>query len=134
MLYVFLLVALSVAVSWPLGKMAAWAMNDPVAGRGFRHAAERLFVKAGGKIVTKQQGWKSYVLSMLLFNVLIFISVFLVLGAQQWLPLNPDAKGALEGSLIFNTTASFTTNTNLQHYSGEQALSYLGQFALMWLQ
>ena len=51
MLYVFLLVALSVAVSWPLGKMAAWAMNDPVAGRGFRHAAERLFVKVGGKFI-----------------------------------------------------------------------------------
>ena len=134
MLYVIMLVALSVAVSWPLGKLAAWAMNDPVSDYGFRHAAENLFVKCGGRVVSRQQTWKNYALSMLLFNVLIFIAVFLVLGAQQWLPLNPDAKGALEGSLIFNTTASFTTNTNLQHYSGEQALSYIGQFALMFLQ
>ena len=44
---------------------------------------------------------------------------FAILALQQCLPLNPDGKGALERSLIFNTAASFTTNTNLQHYSGE---------------
>lgn len=134
MLYVFLLVALCVVVSWPIGKMAFWAMNDPVSDHGFRNIAEKLFVKCGGQTVTRQQNWKQYILSILLFNTLLFTAVYLVLGAQQWLPLNPDGKGALEGSLIFNTTASFITNTNLQHYSGEQALSYLGQFALMWLQ
>ena len=134
MLYVFLLVALCVVVSWPIGKMAFWAMNDPVSDHGFRNAVEKLFVKCGGQTVTRQQNWKQYILSILLFNTLLFTAVYLVLGAQQWLPLNPDGKGALEGSLIFNTTASFITNTNLQHYSGEQALSYLGQFALMWLQ
>ncbi|MBI3118370.1 MAG: potassium-transporting ATPase subunit A, partial [Candidatus Hydrogenedentes bacterium] len=54
---------------------------------------------------------------------------------QQYLPLNPDGKGVLEGSLLFNTAASFTSNTNLQHYSGEVSLSYFSQlFALMWLQ
>ncbi len=37
--------------------------------------------------------------------------------------------------MIFNTAASFTTNTNLQHYSGEVSMSYLSQLAaLMWLQ
>ncbi len=49
--------------------------------------------------------------------------------------MNPDHKGAIGASLIFHTTASFTTNTNLQHYSGEQTMSYLSQLlALMWLQ
>ena len=134
MLYVFLLVALCVVVSWPIGKMATWAMSDPVSDRGFRRADENLFVKTGGNVDRGQQNWKQYALSMLLFNALIFTFIYLVLGTQQWLPLNPDGKGALEGSLIFNTTASFTSNTNLQHYSGEQALSYIGQFALMFLQ
>lgn len=134
MLYVFLLVALCVVVSWPIGKMATWAMSDPVSDRGFRRAVENLFVKCGGNVVRGQQNWKQYALSMLLFNALIFTFIYLVLGTQQWLPLNPDGKGALGGSLIFNTTASFTSNTNLQHYSGEQALSYIGQFALMFLQ
>jgi potassium-transporting ATPase potassium-binding subunit len=31
----------------------------------------------------------------------------------------------------FNTAVSFVTNTNLQHYSGESSLSYLGQLTLM---
>ena len=58
-----------------------------------------------------------------------------MLTTQQWLPLNPDGKGALEPSLAFNTAASFTSNTNLQHYSGEVSLSYFSQLcALMWLQ
>jgi K+-transporting ATPase ATPase A chain len=60
---------------------------------------------------------------------------FVILAMQQYLPLNPDGKETIEGSLIFNTAASFTTNTNLQHYSGEVSLSYLSQLAaLMWLQ
>ena len=72
MLYVFLLVALCVVVSWPIGKMATWAMSDPVSDRGFRRAVENLFVKCGGNVVRGQQNWKQYALSMLLFNALIF--------------------------------------------------------------
>jgi K+-transporting ATPase ATPase A chain len=41
--------------------------------------------------------------------------------------LNPDGKGPLYPTTLFNTVASFLTNTNLQHYSGEQHLSYLSQ-------
>jgi K+-transporting ATPase ATPase A chain len=37
----------------------------------------------------------------------------------------------MTGDLAFNTTVSFVTNTNLQHYSGESGLSYLGQLILM---
>jgi K+-transporting ATPase ATPase A chain len=56
------------------------------------------------------------------------------LTTQGWLPLNPDGKESLEASLAFHTAVSFTTNTNLQHYSGEVSLSYLSQMSLMWLQ
>src|SRR5262249_18479489 len=62
---------------------------------------------------------------------------FLVLATQPWHPgfLNPDGKGMLSPSTIFNTTASFLTNTNLQHYSGEVHLSYGSQlFAILWKQ
>jgi K+-transporting ATPase ATPase A chain len=37
----------------------------------------------------------------------------------------------MSGDLAFNTAVSFVTNTNLQHYSGEGGLSYLGQLILM---
>jgi K+-transporting ATPase ATPase A chain len=72
---------------------------------------------------------------MLAFNFLMFLFSYCVLTTQQWLPLNPDGQASLESSLAFNTAASFATNTNLQHYSGEASLSYFSQiFALMWLQ
>ncbi len=64
---------------------------------------------------------------MLAFNLLMFVFAYVVLTTQQWLPLNPDGKGPLEPSLAFNTAASFTSNTNLQHYSGEVSLSYFSQ-------
>ena len=50
---------------------------------------------------------------------------------MAWLPLNPDGNPSMSGDLAFNTTVSFITNTNLQHYSGESGLSYLGQLTLM---
>ena len=65
--------------------------------------------------------------------------------------MNPDGKGPLDAlgfkdatgtehrladtAVIFNTVCSFVTNTNLQHYSGEQHLSYFSQLAaIVWLQ
>ena len=47
----------------------------------------------------------------------------------------PDGIGNMEPTLAFNTISSFTTNTNLQHYSGETGLSYLSQmFVITFLQ
>jgi K+-transporting ATPase ATPase A chain len=37
----------------------------------------------------------------------------------------------MEPTLAFNTISSFTTNTNLQHYSGETGLSYLSQMIVI---
>jgi K+-transporting ATPase ATPase A chain len=60
---------------------------------------------------------------------------FGVLALQHHLPLNPDGMGPLDPFLVFNTASSFTSNTNLQHYSGEASMSYFTQvFGLMWLQ
>ena len=135
LLYPALVIFLSVLVSWYIGKLATWGMCDPQQKGGFRYALDALFVKIGGRSVTVEQDWKQYTFSMLLFNTIIFTVAFIILGLQQVLPLNPDGKGVLEPSLIFNTVASFTSNTNLQHYSGEQALSYFSQlFSIMWLQ
>ena len=37
-------------------------------------------------------------------------------------------------AVVFNTVCSFVTNTNLQHYSGEQNLSYFSQLGcVVWL-
>jgi K+-transporting ATPase ATPase A chain len=37
----------------------------------------------------------------------------------------------MEPTLAFNTISSFTTNTNLQHYSGETGLTYLSQMIVI---
>lgn len=121
-------------LSIPLGRYMRWAMDPlPESARGQRLTG--LFERIAGPFARKEQDWKAYLLALLAFNVLMFTVTFSILALQQYLPLNPDGKEALEPSLIFNTAASFTSNTNLQHYSGEASLSYLSQLAgLMWLQ
>jgi K+-transporting ATPase ATPase A chain len=135
LLFVVFIVGGTALLSWPLGRYMKWAMDpdesDAGAGSRFTHA----FQLFGGSITRASQDWKQYLVALLIFNVLSFTVTFGILALQQYLPLNPDGKEALEGSLIFNTAASFTTNTNLQHYSGEASLSYLSQLgALMWQQ
>jgi potassium-transporting ATPase potassium-binding subunit len=133
--FITLILGTAVLLSWPLGSAMTWAMNPSGKGGGLRDGLERLFEKAAGKVISTEQNWKEYVLSMLLFNGLMFVVVYAILSLQQVLPLNPDGKGALSPDLIFHTVASFTTNTDFQHYSGEITLSYFSQiFGLMWLQ
>ncbi|KXF75941.1 K+-transporting ATPase subunit A [Paramesorhizobium deserti] len=135
MTFIALVVGGTALISWPAGRYMAWAMDPGTSGRGNANAFTNLFQSIGGSITRASQDWKQYMISLLAFNVVMFVLCFAILALQQYLPLNPDGKEALEGSLIFNTTASFTTNTNLQHYSGEVSLSYLSQLAaLMWLQ
>jgi K+-transporting ATPase ATPase A chain len=82
---------------------------------------------------TGPQTWKQYTVSLLLFNTLMFVVGFLALAFQPWLPLNPDGKGMLSPTTVFNTVISFQSNTSLQHYAGEQHLSYFSQLAaILW--
>lgn len=131
-LFVVLVVGGTALLSWPLGRYMKWAM-DPNHGEAGGFTA--LFRSIGGSMCAQDHNWKRYMVAMLAFNIVMFVVTYGLLALQQHLPLNPDGKEALEGSLIFNTAASFTSNTNLQHYSGEVSLSYLSQLAgLMWLQ
>jgi len=134
-LFISLILGIASMLSWPLAKGMIWAMYPHENVGGFRQGIESLFQLAGGRMVGKDQTWKEYALSMLLFNAVLFVVVFAILSLQPFLPLNPDGKGGLEPSLIFNTVASFVTNTNLQHYAGEVSMSTFSQvFGLMWLQ
>jgi len=134
LLSILIVVGTAAALSWPLGRHLRWAMDPrPLDGAAARF--DRWFRAIGGPLARAEQGWKAYSVSLLGCNVVMFGVCFAILAAQHRLPLNPDGKGALEGSLLFNTAVSFTTNTNLQHYSGEVAMSHCSQLcALMWLQ
>jgi len=92
---------------------------------------ERLVLSAIGVDATAQQGWKAYARSLLISNVIMWLVTFLVVSVQHALPLNPDGVASMEPTLAFNTVSSFTTNTDLQHYSGETGLSYLSQMAVV---
>lgn len=92
---------------------------------------DKLFFKIGGINPTKEMNWKQHLTALLSINVVWFVISMLVLTNMLWLPLNPDGNPSMSGDLAFNTTVSFITNTNLQHYSGESGLSYLGQLTLM---
>lgn len=121
-----LIIGLTIALAIPLG----YAMARVLDKDGPRNAIERA-------LNTGPQSWKQYVYAMLISNVLIFLFGFAVLATQPWHPefLNPDHKGMLSPTTIFNTACSFLTNTNLQHYSGEVHLTYGSQiFGIMYKQ
>lgn len=92
---------------------------------------DKLFYKIGGINPAKEMNWKQHLTALLTINAVWFVLSMLVLTNMAWLPLNPDGNPSMSGDLAFNTTVSFITNTNLQHYSGESGLSYLGQLTLM---
>jgi len=96
---------------------------------------ERVVLRLTGVDVTQEQDWKQYSFSLLMSNVFMWLATWMIVTFQQRLPLNPDGIGNMEPTLAFNTISSFTTNTNLQHYSGETGLSYFSQmFVVSFLQ
>jgi K+-transporting ATPase ATPase A chain len=88
---------------------------------------ERLIYRLTGIDPAREQDWKGYVVSILIFSVVGMLLTYFILRLQYFLPLNPQDFSGVSGDLAFNTAASFTTNTNWQNYGGESTLSYLSQ-------
>lgn len=95
---------------------------------------ESMIYKISGINPENEMNWKQHLSALLTINFLWFFISMLVLMNMSWLPLNPDGNPDMSPDLAFNTTISFLVNCNLQHYSGETGLSYLGQIWLMFLQ
>ena len=95
---------------------------------------DRLFFKLSGIRPEKEMNWKQHLTALLTINLVWFLFSMFVLMNMGWLPLNPDGNPGMSADLAFNTTISFVSNTNLQHYSGETGVSYLGQLVLMLFQ
>ncbi|HEX3370430.1 MAG TPA: potassium-transporting ATPase subunit KdpA [Candidatus Cybelea sp.] len=129
---VFFLIVL--AVTKPLGSyMARVFSGERTWLSGFLRPLERMIYRACGIREDAEMTWYAYALSMLVFSVLGFAYLYLLLRTQKWLPFNPQHVDNMAPDLAWNTAVSFTTNTNWQFYSGEQAMSYLSQMAgLAW--
>ena len=96
---------------------------------------ENFIYKIIGVDTEQTMGWKQYFLAALLVNVVMIIIAFLIMVFQGSLPLNPMHFPDIHPDLAFMQAVSFTTNTDLQHYNGEAAFSYLSQISvLQWLQ
>ena len=129
---VILMYATVVALAIPLGRYIGKIFNyeNTWLDKIF-NPVDKFFFKLSGIDPTKEMNWKQHLVALLTINVVWFILSMLVLTNMSWLPLNPDANPSMSADLAFNTSVSFVTNTNLQHYSGETGLSYLGQLILM---
>lgn len=88
---------------------------------------EKLTNKFIGVDPDEETDWKSYTLSLLFFNLIGFVFVFLIQIFQGSLPLNPENIHGVSWHSAFNTSVSFMTNTNWQGYAGETTLGYFVQ-------
>ena len=122
-------------LSIPLGKYIAkvYAGEKTLLDRIF-NPLERGFFKISGIDALKEMTWKQHLVALLTINGIWFLLSMFVLMNMSWLPFNPDGNPSQSADLAFNTSISFLVNCNLQHYSGETGISYLGQLWLMFLQ
>jgi K+-transporting ATPase ATPase A chain len=88
---------------------------------------ERAIYRVCGVDAAEDQHWTRYAGGMLLFSVASMLLTYLVLRLQAVLPLNPQHLAAVPDRQAFETSASFTTNTNWQSYAGESVMSYFSQ-------
>jgi len=95
---------------------------------------ERLIYRASGVAPELEMGWKTYALTMLLFNLAGVLAVYALQRLQGVLPLNPAGLAAVSPDSSFNTAVSFATNTNWQGYGGETTMSYLTQMLALTVQ
>jgi len=111
-------------VAKPLGMYLVRVYDGSITWLG---AVERLIYRLAGVDPTEDQHWTRYAGGMLLFSAVSMLLTYLVLRVQSVLPFNPQHLAAVTDRQAFETSASFTTNTNWQSYVGEQVMSYFSQ-------
>ena len=115
-------------LAWIMGYwLAAIAQGRlPTILAPFIRAEQALYRLAG---INAQHGmsWQEYAKSLLLFNSLGIIVLYLLQRWQGYLGFNPQALSAVGVDSAINTAVSFVTNTNWQGYGGESTMSYLVQ-------
>ena len=128
-------VVVLLALAKPLGAyMARVYEGRPLALDRLLGWLERLIYKLSGVRPGNEMGWKTYAVTMLLFNLAGVLVVYALQRLQGLLPLNPQQLGAVSPDSSFNTAVSFATNTNWQGYGGETTMSYLTQMVGLTVQ
>lgn len=126
---------LTLLIGLPLGKyMAKVFANEKTFLDVLMNPTEKLLYQLAGVDAQQEQNWKKQMVILLTINFIWFFLGIYIFTNQSWLPLNPDHNSNQTLSQALNTTISFLVNCDLQHYSGETGVSYLGQLYLMFLQ
>lgn len=118
--YVLLLIALTPLLGSYMAKVFE---GERFFGKPVLAGLENLIYRMSRVNNKVQMNWKEYTFSLLIFNLIGFLFVFLIQLFQKSLPMNPQGLDNVGLALSFNTAVSFVTNTNWQSYSGETTLS-----------
>jgi potassium-transporting ATPase potassium-binding subunit len=115
-----------IALAYPLGMYMARVFES----RRVR-VTERWFYRLVRTSPEREQDWKGYAKSVLVFSIVASAVVYAIQRVQGHLFLNPDHLKAVPPHIALNTAASFVTNTNWQFYGGEYTMSYFSQMAAL---
>jgi K+-transporting ATPase ATPase A chain len=95
---------------------------------------ERLLYRSFRVDPHKDQDWKAYAGSLIVFSLVSWLALYLILRTQTIQPFNSEGFHSGTWNLSFNTASSFVTNTNWQYYGGESTLSDFAQMAGLTVQ
>ena len=130
---VILQIVLMVGLAFPLGKYIAKVYKGERTCLDFLKPVERWMYKLSGVNPEEEMDWKKFLRALLVVNLFWFVWGMVLLVAQGVLPLNPDGNIGQTCHQAFNTCISFMVNCNLQHYSGENGLTYFTQLFVIML-
>jgi K+-transporting ATPase ATPase A chain len=123
---ILLFLAALIFLTKPIGMLIYEIIEQPKSGWMITKI-ERPVYRALKVNPHEQMGWKQYLFSLLIFNLIGLVVLFLLQLIQSYLPFNPEKLSNVDPYLAFNTAVSFVTNTNWQSYAGEVTLSYFTQ-------
>ena len=130
----FFMVVLLLLVK-PLGLYMAWVYEgEPLWIDKLLGPVERAIYKLSGVRRDVDMNWKTYAVSMMVFNLLGILVVYAIQRLQAHWAFNPMAQTPVTPDSSFNTAVSFATNTNWQGYGGETTMSYLTQMLALSVQ
>jgi potassium-transporting ATPase potassium-binding subunit len=137
-LTIFLFVTVLTAVAIPLGHyMAAVYSGERTFLDPLLRTPERLLYRIMRVDPNKEQDWKAYAKSLIIFSLCGWLLLYFILRTQtlwNFTGLNPMHYHSGTWDVSFNTTSSFLTNTNWQYYGGETTMSYFSQMAGLTVQ
>ncbi|HEX4116967.1 MAG TPA: potassium-transporting ATPase subunit KdpA [Solirubrobacteraceae bacterium] len=137
-LTIILFAIILTVLAFPLGGyMAAVYSGRRVILSPILGGPERFLYKLFCVDPTREQDWKAYAKSLIVFSLAGWLLLYFILRTQtlwNFTGLNPTGFHSASWNVTFNTVSSFMTNTNWQFYSGETTMSYFSQMAGLTVQ